>query len=392
MLTILLGGAAALWAIQSVRAGIGMMRLPRIERFAPLKTELCPRISVIFAARDEAEKLPGALETLLKLDYPDYEIIAVDDRSTDATPQILDDFAKQSGSGQSCPRLRVIHITTLPPGWLGKTHALDAGYQLATGSYFIFTDADVHFAPDTLRRVMTLVNEQQLDHLSLFTDMKMVGFWERVVMTFFALGFSLGVEAWRTSNPRSSSYVGVGAFQLIRRKVYEAVGGYKRLALQIPEDMKLGKIVKLGGFRSQVALAIHHVSVRWQAGIGNLVRGTTKSFFGAAGFRVSAACFQVTGFLLMSVVPWIALIWLLLAKSHGAALIFAAIAVGIPFVAHVVVAIYAGVSPLYALTHPIGGLIFAWMLTRSTIVTLWQGGVVWRETFYPLADLRREVI
>jgi glycosyltransferase involved in cell wall biosynthesis len=386
LLTILLGIAAFLWFVQGIRAGLGMSRLPRIDRFAPLMEEGCPRISIIFAARDEAEKLAGALETLLKLDYPNYEVIAVDDRSKDATPQILEDFARRSSV------LRVVHVTALPPGWIGKTHALDQGYRLATGSYFVFTDADVHFQPDVLGRVMTLVNEQRLDHLSLFTKMVMVGFWERVVMTFFGLGFSVGVEAWRTLDPRSKAYVGIGAFQMIRREVYDAVGGYRRLALQVPEDMKLGKVVKQGGFRSQVALAPNHVSVRWQAGLGNLVRGTTKTFFGAASFKVSLAVFQVTGILFMSVFPWVALIWLLIAKSYGLALVFAALGVGFAFAIHVVVAISAKASPLYALTHPIGGLIFAWMLARSTIVTLWKGGVNWRETFYPLADLRREVI
>lgn len=386
ILTILLGIVAFLWLVQGIRAGLGMSRLPRIERIAPMEKEKCPRISIIFAARDEAEKLSGALETLLKLDYPDYEVIAVDDRSTDATPQILDDFARRS------PRLRVVHVTSLPPGWIGKTHALDQGYQRATGSFFVFTDADVHFAPDVLGRVIALVYQQNLDHLSLFTKMVMVGFWERVVMTFFGLGFSVGVEAWRTLDPRSKAYVGIGAFQMIRREVYDAVGGYRRLALQVPEDMKVGKVVKQGGFRSQVALAPQHVSVRWQAGLGNLVRGTTKTFFGAASFSVALAAFQVMGILFMSVFPWVALIWLLIVKSYGLALIFAALAVGFSFAIHVVVAIGSESSPLYGLTHPVGALIFAWMLTRSTAVTLWKGGVNWRETFYPLDELRREVI
>jgi glycosyltransferase involved in cell wall biosynthesis len=357
-----------------------------VDRTAPLENARCPRISIIFAARDEAEKLAGALETLLKLDYPDYAVIAVDDRSKDATPQILDDFAAQNH------RLRVVHVTSLPPGWIGKTHALDQGYQRATGSYFVFTDADVHFAPDVLSRVMTIMFEQRLDHLSLFTKMVMVGFWERVVMTFFGLGFSVGVEAWRTLDPRSKAYVGIGAFQMISREVYDAVGGYRRVALQVPEDMKIGKIVKLGGFRSQVALAPKHVSVRWQAGLGNLVRGTTKTFFGASNFSLRLVIVQVTGILFMSVFPWVALVWLLIARSHGLALVFAAITVGISLAIHIVVAVGAEASPLYGLTHPIGGLIFAYMLTRSTVVTYWKGGVNWRETFYPLDELRRNVI
>jgi cellulose synthase/poly-beta-1,6-N-acetylglucosamine synthase-like glycosyltransferase len=385
-LSIALACAAAFWVVQSIRASIGMSRVPRLERIAPCAPDHAPRISVIFAGRDEAEKLPAALATMLALDYPNYEVIAVDDRSTDATPQILDDLARRDS------RLRVLHITSLPPGWLGKTHALNAGYQLATGSVFVFTDADVHFAPDVLSRAITLLEDQRLDHISLLANAQMVGFWETVAMTFFFLGFSIWVEAWRISDHRSSAYAGIGAFQMIRRGTYESVGGHRRLALQVVEDMQLGKIVKRGGFRSQVALAVHHVSVRWHAGIGNLIRGTTKSFFAAASFRLSLACTQLFGILLVMVLPWVALAGLLFARSFGLDFVLAVIGVAFPLGLHAIFAYGAGKSPLYGFTHPIGALIFAWMLTRSTTITLWRGGVVWRDTFYPLADLRREVI
>ncbi len=386
LLTLILGVIAVIWTVQSVRAAAGLMRLPRLERIPLLTDESCPRISIIFAARDEAEKLPAALQTMLALDYPDYEVIAVDDRSADSTGRIMDDFAARNS------RLHVLHITSLPPGWLGKPHALAQGTQLATGNWMIFTDADVHFAPDTLRRVMKLATEQRLDHLSLLTRMVMVGFWERVAMTYFGLGFSIGTEVWRTSNPRSSRYTGIGAFQLIRGDVYDKIGGHRRLAMEVVDDMKLGKLVKLGGFRSQVAFASQHVSVHWHAGLKNIIRGTTKNFFAVAGFRIWWVAFHVIGIILMSVLPWAALIWLLADGTHSAALVFSAIAVAIPLSVHTAIAIRAKISPLYGLTHPLGALIFAWMLVRSTVITLWRGGVVWRDTFYPLAELRRGLV
>ncbi len=389
LLTIYLAVAALLWAIQSVRAGLGMRRLPRIENFAPMAAELSPRISIIFAARDEAEKLPGAIQTLLALDYPDYEVIAVDDRSSDATGAILDEFAKRDS------RLRVIHISDLPPGWLGKPHALDCAYKLSTGTWLVFTDADVHFAPDVLGRAMSIASQQELDHFTLFANMTMVGFWEHVVLTYFALGFTLGVEAWRVNDSHSSRYVGIGAFQLIRREVLEAIGGHRRLAMEVVEDMKLGKMVKLGGFRSQVGYAGQHLAIRWHAGLRNIIRGTTKNFFATTGFRLSLAIVQIFGILMMSIVPWIALAWFVVAPSLGAtrasslSIGFCAATVGIALLFHSVIAKGAKSSPLYGLAHPLGALLFAWMLTRSTLVTLLRGGIVWRDTFYPLADLRR---
>lgn len=385
-LTIALGIPAFLWAIQSIRAGIGMTKLPRIERFAPLEKSKCPRVSIMFAARDEADKLSPALASLLSLDYPDYEVIAVDDRSGDATGRIMEEFAARDS------RLRVIHITDLPPEWLGKPHALNSAYQLATAPWLVFTDADVIFAPDSLSRVMTLATTQQIDHLALMTQMTMVGFWERVVMTYFGLGFTLGTEPWQASNPKSSKFTGIGAFQLMRRTVYDAVDGHRKLAMEVIEDMKMGKLVKKAGYRSQAGYAAQHIKVRWQAGLGNLVRGTTKNFFAAAYFNLPLVCIQIFGIFLMSVFPWIALSCLLLTKSFGLPLLFASVAVGIALCVHVALSFGAKASPLYGLTHPIGALIFMWMLTRSTVITLSRGGIVWRDTFYPLADLRRGLV
>ena len=256
----------------------------------------------------------------------------------------------------------------------------------------MFTDADVIFAPDSLRRIMTLAAEQRIDHLALMTQMTMIGFWERVVMTYFGLGFTLGTEPWQASNPKSSKFTGIGAFQLMRREVYDAVGGHHELAMEVIEDMKMGKLVKKAGFRSQAGYAAQHIRVRWQAGLGNLVRGTTKNFFAAAYFSLPLVCTQVFGIFLMSVFPWIALPYLLITKSFGLPLLFAVIAVGIALCVHVALSFGAKASPLYGLTHPIGALIFMWMLTRSTIITLSRGGIVWRDTFYPLADLRRGMV
>jgi len=379
--TILLGIIAGLWAIQSARAAIGMRKLPRIERFEPLSAEDCPKVSIIFGALNEAAKLPSSLPTMLALDYPDYELIAVDDRSTDDTGRILDDFAARNS------RLKVIHITELPQGWLGKPHALHSGSNIATASWLVFTDADVHFAPDSLRRIVAVAIEQKIDHLALMTKMIMVGFWEHVVMTFFGLGFALGEEAWRTSDPRSSRYIGIGAFQLIRRAAYDAFNGHRGMQMEVLDDMKLSKLTKRAGFRSQVGYSPNHVSVRWQTGIGNLVRGSSKTFFAAASYNLGMLAGQILGLLILSVFPWVVLPFV-----HGDARIFAVTAVAISFACHAVVSYSAGASPLYGFTHPIGALIFSWMLARSAFLTLWRGGVTWRGTFYPLADLRRGLV
>jgi glycosyltransferase involved in cell wall biosynthesis len=386
---------AFFWVFHGLRVALGLLRLPWIKDFAPAKDEDCPRISLMFAARDEEEKLPAALATLATIDYPNLEIIAVDDRSQDATGRILDEFALTGlktgpyidSSDAANGKFRAVHVTELPAGWLGKPHALQKAYENSTGEWLLFTDADVRFAPDALRRAMAVVQQKNLDHLTLFGDVEMVGFWETVLITFFGLAFHMANDPYRVSNPHSRAYVGVGAFQLMKRSAYEACGTHRRLAMEVVDDMKLGKLVKQAGLRSSAGVAQEAVVVRWHAGLGNLIRGVTKNFFAALGYNLPFVILAICGMLLINVVPFFGVIF-----GHGWVRVLAGLAVVIALGFHVGVDLAMRVSPFYALTHPLGAVLFAYMLARSTVVTLRQGGVTWRGTFYRLEELRRGVV
>ncbi len=380
VLVLTLAGAL-LWVLNAIDVARGASKLPAIRDVVPLDDSNCPTVSIIFAARDEKEKLPGALQTLLALDYPSYEIIAADDRSEDGTSEILKEAAEKD------PRLKYVRVNSLPSGWLGKPYAMQQASERSSGEWLVFTDADVHFLPDLLRRSVALAQREGWDHLTLLSSAEMHTVGEKITMTFFGMGFVIGIRPWRTNDPHSKGYTGIGAFQLMRRRTYEAIGMHRRLAMEVVDDMKLGKLVKEGGFRSGVGKAWGEVKVRWHAGVGNIVRGTTKNFFAASGYNVWLACLQLIMVLAMCVLPWIALPFL-----RGWALVFDAIAVGVIIAMHAGVSIEVGVSPVYALTEPIGALIFAWMLARSTILTLWNGGIEWRGTFYPLEELKRGVV
>lgn len=375
------GLIALFWIFYGLRIAHGALRLPWLKDFSCARDEDCPRISLLLAARDEEEKLPAALASLAALDYPNLEIIAVDDRSTDATARLLDDFAAAH------TRLRVVHVGKLPAGWLGKPHALQRAYETSTGEWLVFTDADVRFKPEVLRRAVSLARERKLDHLTLFCDVEMVGFWETVLITFFGLSFHLATDPYRVGDPGSRTYVGVGAFQMLKRTAYEAAGTHRRLAMEVVDDMKLGKIVKLAGFRSGVGVAQDFVAVRWQAGAGNLIRGVTKNFFAGSQFSVWQVAWAVIAILLFNFVPFVALLCV-----HGWPLAMAIVAVIIALSFHAGVDVVMRVSPLYALTHPLGSLLFVYMLLRSTVVTLRQGGIIWRGTFYSLEELKRGAV
>ncbi len=376
--TVLFGAMAAAWIVQTMRAAFGMASVPRLSDFAPVADAEAPAISVIFAARDEAEKLSSALATLLAQDYLRYELIAVDDRSTDSTGAILRQFSETNS------RLKVITVNDLPPGWLGKPHALARGAEQATGEWLLFTDADVHFAPDVLRRAVRLTRDRKWDHLALLSGFDMRGFWEIVTLTYFMVGFILANEPWRAANPRSRRYIGIGAFQLVSRAAYDACGGHRRLAMEVVEDMKLGKLIKNAGFRSGLGVAPESVWLRWYSGAGNIVRGLTKNMFAALNFSVPLALFHLAQMFVACIVPFIGL-----AFGSGWARVFAAVSVAVMLAFHAGACRRAKVSMWYALTDPLGMAILSYIVVRSAVVTLGRGGVVWRGTFYAIEELRR---
>ncbi len=381
LLTVLLGIIALGWVIQLARVGRGMSRLPRLGDFAPLPDAECPSVSLLVAGRDEAEKLPRALESLAQLDYPKLEIVAVNDRSKDATGELIEAAARAN------QRLRGIHVRELPPGWLGKPHALQQAYEASSGEWLLFTDADVRFAPDVLRRAMAMALERGYDHLPLMIRTDIHGFWEAAAITCWMLNFLMFVEPWQATNPRSKKFIGIGAFQLIRRSVYQAIGTHRRLALEVVDDIKLGKMVKQGGFRGGIAAAEDRLGIRWHEGLGNIIRGLTKNSFAFLGYNLAFALAGTISQLAFSVLPFLAL-----PLTSGFAQVFAGIAVVCATGGQAVIARHAKVSPLYGLTHPVGACIMTYSLLRSTAVTLWRGGVVWRDTFYPLAELRKGIV
>jgi hypothetical protein len=372
---------AIFWTTYGLKVAYGAAHLPWLKDYAPAADAECPLISLLFAARDEEEKLPRALATMVAIDYPNLEIVAVDDRSEDATGRILDEFAAQH------PALRVVHVRELPEGWLGKPHALQKAYEGSSGEWLVFTDADVMFKPDCLRRVARLVQARGLDHLALLGDVERGGFWDNVLITFFGMSFQLAVDLYQVSNPNSRAYVGVGAFQMLKRGVYEACGTHRRLAMEVIEDMKLGKLVKQAGFRSGAAVAQDAVSVEWHMGLKNLVTGLEKNFFAAAGFRLEMVAAQVASILLFNVLPFAGLL-----MGTGWVQVLAAVSVLIAICFHLGGDMVMRVSPLYCLTLPLAALVFVYILLRSTAITLRQGGIYWRGTFYRLEELRRGLV
>ena len=246
-----------------------------------------PLLSVVVPARDEGHKIETALRSLLASDYPRFEIIAVDDRSRDNTGAIIDQLASEAGSRSgNGPSFEAVHITDLPDGWLGKNHALQFGSQKGRGEWILFTDGDVVYQPDTLRRAMKYVLARQIDHLPLFPNIEAAGVCEAAFVSCFALVFAAGTQPGLVPSRFPWFYAGVGAFNLVRRSALERANGFELIRLDILDDVKLGKLLKRTGSRGEVLRAADGLKIRWQQSAWKCVTGLEKNAFASAGYSV----------------------------------------------------------------------------------------------------------
>jgi len=381
---------ALAWFSRIVEAAFGVPKIadvsrPEWDRLArPAGDGNIPRVSIIVPACNEEETIEQGLTQLLNLDYENYEVIAVNDRSTDRTGEIIDRVAK---SGRAHGRLRVVHVTELPSGWLGKTHAMWTASEQATGDWLLFTDADVLFKPDALRRALAYAEAEPADHVVLFPRMIMKQAGEKMMIAFFQTLFMFGHRPWKVAEPDTEDHMGVGAFNLIRRRVYDAVGTYKALRMEVLDDMKLGKVVKKAGYAQRNVFGADLISIRWAKGAMGVVRNLTKNFFAIMSFQWWRAVATCVTLLFLNLVPFIGV-----ALAHGWARLPYAIAVGSMFLVYVGMSMHSAIEPYYFVLHPVSTLLFTYTMFRSMFLTLGNGGVTWRGTFYPLDELRKGMV
>jgi glycosyltransferase involved in cell wall biosynthesis len=395
---------ALAWASRIVDAALGMPSVADISgpewNRDPVSPAGNPRVSIIVPARNEEETIEQALITLLALDYDNYEVIAVNDRSTDRTGEIMEKVLEKphpsTGSGQAFsqktreigrPDYRVIHHQELPSGWLGKTHAMWTGAHEATGEWLLFTDADVLFKPDSLRRALAYAESVAADHAVLFPRMIMKRPGEYMMIAFFQTMFMFGHRPWKVADPSTDDHMGVGAFNLVRRSVYDAVGTYEALRMEVLDDMKLGKVVKNSGFVQRNVFGGDLISIRWAHGAMGVVDNLTKNFFAVLSFQWWRTVISAFGLAFLNLGPFLG-IWL----AHGWARVPYAVALGSMFLVYIGMSRRSAVPPYYFLLHPVSTALFIYTLLRSMALTLWNDGIEWRGTKYPLEELRKGMV
>jgi glycosyltransferase involved in cell wall biosynthesis len=383
--TALSWAMALAWLWKGIASLIGMRkvtdlaRLP-LESLPALADGTAPHLSVLIPACNEEASIENTLLALAASREIRLEIIAINDRSTDSTGERIEALIARITSPHT---IRVLHIHELPPGWLGKPHALSVGVAAAKAPWLLFTDGDVHFEPEALSRSLRWAYQQQADHLAIPPAQQLRSFGEVIMFGTMNAFVPWSIRPWKIADPNSRDSIGVGGFNMIRAETLEKLGGMQTLRMEVVEDLFLGKLVKKAGFAQRFALAPEWISIHWLTGWLSILKLTEKNGFAVCRYRISIALAVTFGLLLNAVVPVIAAAmggWLL----ASAALMYLGI-----------VLVYqanrrmSGVSPLAAIGFAPSAALCAYAFLRSMIVTLKHDGVQWRGTFYPLKSLRR---
>jgi chlorobactene glucosyltransferase len=338
-----------------------------------------PLVSILVPARNEQERvLESCVHSILAQDYGRFEVIAVDDRSTDKTGEILKTLAP------SDERLQVIEGEELPPGWLGKPYAMQQAVHRARGEWILATDADMIFEPSVLRTAMERALENNADALTLIPRFETGSFWERVMIPTWEWVFLMFTIFYRVNDPKSDRAAGIGGFFLIRRTVLDRIGGYEGLKDEVMEDVRLGERIKRLGAHLIVDRAPALIRTRMYRTFGEMWECSTKNWFSGVNFSFSFALICVVSMYLGAVVPALIALVSLLAMVFGlsANLQMIVLPAALSWLLQVLVIAIVNrrskISIVYAFTAPLGlALIYA-MLFDSGIRIVTGRGVTWK--------------
>jgi chlorobactene glucosyltransferase len=346
-----------------------------------------PLISVIVPARNEARNIRRSIEALAAQSYQNLELIVVDDGSTDATPQILKQL-QEAPKPDSSPEITIINGSALPPGWAGKPHALHQGFQAAQGEWLCFVDADTFANPDLIASTYQAATNLGADMLTILTDQDLGSFWEKVIMPLVFTALSVGFPARRVNDPQKTDAIANGQFILIRRQVYQAVGGHAAVHDQIAEDKALAVLVKGSGFHLVLGDGRELARTRMYTSLPEIWEGWVKNIYLGMQDRPWLLLLgAITGFVAALALPlWtiLSLAWLAQGGGWIAVLVAAESLIlwGYLLYNRSQVNQAMDISFWYALTLPLGALIFTAMMVTSAYNVYSGRGVTWRGRRY----------
>lgn len=345
-----------------------------------------PLISIIVPMRNEERNARRCIESLFSQRYPNFEIIAVDDRSEDKTRNILKELASKNN------KLKVIEGTPTPDGWVGKNHALWQGVKLAKGDWLLLVDADTVSEPYMLSSVIKYVEENKVDMFSISTYQVMETFWERVIQPIILSSIYRAFPQKKINDPKSKIAAANGQFILIRRSVYEAVGGHSAVKNRIVEDFAMANLVKSSGYRLRVMRGTKVIRTRMYTNFDEIWEGWTKNLFFGLGKKWILVAFSVVILLARGIIPLILFAWsfinLVLLGVHTPAsllilgesvfLLVLTIYVGLR------TAQFFGIPRYYSFAVPLGTAVYIAIILASAYKVASGVGVTWKDRVYRL--------
>jgi glycosyltransferase involved in cell wall biosynthesis len=370
---------ASFWCLFYFKSVRLSRALPAIPQQLDLINQPLPRLSVIITAKDEATTIEHALATILNTSYPDFEIIIVNDRSTDTTGEIINDFAR------SHPKIKPIHIDTLPEDWLGKTHALDTAVRQATGDWFLFTDADVHHHPTLWQRALNYAISKHYSHLALLPDVPTPGRILQACVKAFGLMFLATAKVEQIEDPDKKAAIGIGAFNLVKRDAFVQTPGFEWLRMEVADDYGIGVMMKKWGHKISFATAYDDLQVDWYHDVPGMIKGLEKNIM-APGTRFETIRLIISPLLLSAVIlgPFLSLLsWSNYYFVTGVTVLFF-----IVLCSFWIPRRNPGDLTTWLLT-PVGYLIILYTFCRACALCLARNGINWRGTYYPRSQLRK---
>jgi chlorobactene glucosyltransferase len=344
-----------------------------------------PLISVCIPARNEERNISACVEAVLEQDYPNLEFIVLDDRSTDSTPQILADIAYRDS------RLHLINGSDLPSGWAGKPHALYQASASARGEWLCFIDADTFLAPEALSSCYAKALETNADTFTIMTFQILGSFWERTIMPLVMTALSVGFSPRKVNDPTTKDAIANGQFIMIKRQVYDAIGGHESVRNSIVEDKAISEQVKWSGHRLVVADGIQVARTRMYTSLPEMWEGWTKNIYlglrdqaGLLWLGVFGAFLAFMASVFLPIWPVLGLVWFLNGGGWMAAAVIleAFLLWSYLVIARARAASGMKISPLYALTTPLGAGIFGAMMFTSAWRVVSRKGVTWKGRTY----------
>lgn len=378
-MTIMLGLLAALWLLIALHDLHAVATLPTLPPLPPDPNYARPQpaVTVVIAVRDDAEQIAATVKSLLRQQHLDLQLVVVNDRSSDATALVLSQLAANE------PRLRIVTVHELPPGWLGKCHALQRGTELVDTPWLLFSDGDAELSPDALARAIAAAEAHGADHVSLLPNHRNTSWAGQACLLGFQLSVQRRVRAVNAARQRS--FVGTGAFNLVRTAAYRAIGAHEPLRMEVVDDVFLGGLLFQHGYRSRVWFAGEDFVIEWGGTPLRLIRVVEKNMFAMLRYRTGLALaltFASISLLTLSLLaPLFAPVgWLTLLAYLAGSLPALLLAKRLHW------------RPLAALCMPLARLVLPAALLHSTATTRCRGGVQWRGTFYRLEELRAGMV